>query len=138
MLKKLDHIGIAVADLTAAVEKYRNIIGKEVAEKEHVEEQKVSTAFFPLGETRLELLQGTESDSPIAKFVARKGEGVHHLCFEVTDLLAEKRKMTRSGLQFIENIPETGAGGTKVAFIHPKSTGGVLIELVEYPHGSDV
>ncbi|MFQ5676716.1 MAG: methylmalonyl-CoA epimerase [bacterium] len=137
MLKKLDHIGIAVADLAETIAKYRNITGKEAAEKERIEEQKVSTAFFSIGETRLELLQGTQSDSPIAKFVARQGEGVHHLCFEVTDLRAEKKKMAQCGLRFIENIPETGAGGSKVAFIHPKSTGGVLIELVEYPDGSD-
>ncbi len=138
MLKKLDHIGIAVANLEASVKKYEQITGKKSGEKEVVAEQKVATVFFPLGETRLELLKGTHPDSPISKFIEKRGEGIHHICFEVENLTQSKTGMSKTGLQFIENISEAGAGGTKVAFIHPKSTGGILIELVEYPKGDAV
>ena len=133
MLKKLDHIGIAVADLEASVKKYEQITGKKSGGKEVVAGQKVATVFFPLGESRLELLKGTQPDSPISKFIEKRGEGMHHICFEVENLAQSKTDMSKTGLQFIENISEAGAGGTKVAFIHPKSTGGILIELVEYP-----
>ena len=133
MLKKLDHIGIAVDNLEASVKKYEQITGKKSGEKEVVDEQKVATVFFPLGESRLELLKGTQPDSPISKFIEKRGEGIHHICFEVENLAQSKTDMSQTGLQFIENISEAGAGGTKVAFIHPKSTGGILIELVEYP-----
>ena len=133
MLKKIDHIGIAVADLESAIEKYTEITGRSAAHKEIVSEHKVATAFFPVGETRLELLTGIDADSPISRFIARRGEGIHHICFEVEDLVGVKASMSAQGLQFIENVSEQGAGGSKVAFIHPKSTGGILMELVEYP-----
>ena len=133
MLKKLDHIGIAVDNLEASVKKYEQITGKKSGGKEVVAGQKVATVFFPLGESRLELLKGTQPDSPISKFIEKRGEGIHHICFEVENLAQSKTDMSQTGLQFIENISEAGAGGTKVAFIHPKSTGGILIELVEYP-----
>ena len=133
MLKKLDHIGIAVDNLEASVKKYEQITGKKSDGKEVVEEQKVATVFFPVGETRLELLKGTHPDSPISKFIEKRGEGIQHICFEVENLAQSKTDMSQTGLQFIENISEAGTGGTKVAFIHPKSTGGILIELVEYP-----
>ncbi len=138
MLKKLDHIGIAVDNLEASVKKYEQITGKKSGGKEVVAEQKVATVFFPLGETRLELLKGTQPDSPISKFIEKRGEGIHHICFEVENLAQSKTEMSKPGLQFIENSSEAGAGGTKVAFIHPKSTGGILIELVEYPKGDAV
>ncbi len=133
MLKKIDHIGIAVADLEAAIQKYTEITGKPAAHKEVVPEHKVATAFFPVGEVRLELLKGTELDSPISKFIDKRGEGIHHICFEVEDLAKTKEALSKQGLQFIEGASEQGAGGSKVAFIHPKSTGGILMELVEYP-----
>jgi methylmalonyl-CoA epimerase len=133
MLKKIDHIGIAVAELESAVEKYKNITGTEPGHKEVVDEQKVATVFFPVGEVRLELLKGTHPDSPISKFIEKRGEGIHHVCFEVEDLEKSVAAMSKMGLQFIETASEKGAGGTKVAFIHPKSTGGILMELVEYP-----
>jgi methylmalonyl-CoA epimerase len=137
VLKKLDHIGIAVDDLDAAIAKYREITGMDVGHKEVMEEQKVATAFFPVGEMRLELLKGTDPSSPIAKFLEKRGEGIHHICFEVDDLGEAKRAMSEKGLRFIENITEAGAGGSRVAFIHPKSTGGILMELVEYPQASE-
>ncbi|RMF59452.1 MAG: methylmalonyl-CoA epimerase [Calditrichaeota bacterium] len=136
MLKKLDHIGIAVADLEEAVRKFEQITGKAPGHKETVAAQKVATAFFPVGEVRLELLQGTAPDSPISKFIAKRGEGIHHLCFEVDDLAAAKSSLESAGLRFVEQVSEEGAGGSRVAFIHPKSAGGVLIELVEYPKPS--
>ncbi|NIR51960.1 methylmalonyl-CoA epimerase [candidate division KSB1 bacterium] len=136
MLKKVDHIGIAVSDLEDSTRRYEKITGKESAQEEVVEEQKVETTFFPVGEVRLELLQGTSPDSPISKFIEKRGEGIHHICFEVEDLEEAKESLSRQGLQFIEQASGTGAGGSKVAFIHPKSTGGILMELVEYPKSS--
>ena len=133
MLKKLDHIGIAVNNLDASVKKYEQITGKKSGGKEMVVEQKVATVFFPVGETRLELLKGTHPDSLISKFIKKRGEGIHHICFEVENLAQSKIEMSKTGLKFIENISEAGAGDSKVAFIHPKSTGGILIEIVEYP-----
>lgn len=136
MLKKIDHIGIAVADLEAAIKKYAEITGQPAAHKEIVPEHKVATAFFPIGETRLELLKGIDPDSSISKFVDKRGEGFHHICFEVENLDSAKQVLLQQGLQFIENASEQGAGGSKIAFIHPKSTGGILMELVEYPQKS--
>ncbi|TDI83145.1 MAG: methylmalonyl-CoA epimerase [Caldithrix sp.] len=138
MLKKLDHIGIAVNNLEASEKKYEHITGKKSGGKEVVAGQKVAMVFFPLGETRLELLKGTHPDSPISKFIEKRGEGIHHICFEVENLAQSKTDMSKTGLQFIENISEAGAAGSKVAFIHPKSTGGILIELVEYPKGDAI
>jgi methylmalonyl-CoA epimerase len=133
MIKKLDHIGIAVSDLKASEQKYKKLTGVFSPKEEFVPTQKVEVAFYPVGESRLELLQGTAPDSPISKFIEKKGEGIHHLCFEVDDLSATKTVLEKTGIQFIDNISDEGAGGTKVAFIHPKSMGGILIELVEYP-----
>ena len=99
------------------VKKYEQITGKKSGGKEVVTEQKVTTAFFPLGETRLELLKGTHPDSPISKFINKRGEGIHHICFEVENLAQSKTEMSKTGLQFIENISEAGAGGSKVAFM---------------------
>ncbi len=133
MIKKIDHIGIAVADLNSAEKIYKQITNKNAAHKEVVEAQKVATALFPVGEVRLELLEGTETDSPISKFIAKRGEGIHHICFEVDDLEQAIKVMSSQGLQFIDQVDDKGAGNTRVAFIHPKSTGGILMELVEYP-----
>ncbi len=133
MIKKLDHIGIAVSDLKTSKQKFKTLTDVKSPIGELVESQNVEVAFYPVGESRLELLQGTSPDSPISKFIEKKGEGIHHLCFEVEDLIETKLGLSKAGIEFIENISEAGAGGTKVAFIHPKSMGGILIELVEYP-----
>ena len=133
MIKKLDHLGIAVGDLEESIAKYAKLTGKNVAHKEVVPEQSVATAFFPVGEVRLELIKGTNSESPITKFIEKRGEGLHHICFEVEDLESSKQALSSQGFQFIEQVSEKGAGGSKVAFIHPKSAGGILMELVEYP-----
>ena len=132
MIKKIDHIGIAVANIDAAIPKYQSLTGEAASSKETVAEQKVDTVFFPVGEVRLELLEGNAPESAISKFVAKRGPGIHHICFEVEDLDACKQLFAASGLEFIEGVPERGAGGSKVAFIHPGSSGGVLIELVEH------
>ncbi|MFQ5822939.1 MAG: methylmalonyl-CoA epimerase [bacterium] len=133
MLKKVDHLGIAVAELDSAVEKYRTITGKEPSHQEVLHGQRVATVFFSVGEVRLELLKGTHPDSSISKFVEKRGEGIHHICFEVDDLEKAVEAMSKLGLQFIEQASGKGAGDSKVAFIHPKSTRGILMELVEYP-----
>lgn len=133
MIKKLDHIGIAVSDLKTSKQKFKTLTDVKSPIGELVESQNVEVAFYPVGESRLELLQGTSPDSPISKFIEKKGEGIHHLCFEVEDLDETRLGLSKAGIEFIENISEAGAGGTKVAFIHPKSMGGILIELVEYP-----
>ena len=111
MIKKVDHIGIAVQSLEAAVAKYEGITGKKVAHKEVLPEQKVVTAFFSVGETRLELLKDTDSESPIARFLEKRGEGIHHICFEVDDLTQTKKAMQDQGLRFIEGVSEKGANG---------------------------
>jgi len=132
MLKKIDHIGIAVSDLDTACKKYESLTGKSAGDKETVASQKVETSFFPVGDVRLELLKGTAEDSPIYKFLEKRGPGVHHICFEVEDLASAQQAFTAAGLEFIKMDSDEGAGGTRVAFMHPKSTGGVLFELVEY------
>ena len=137
MLKKIDHLGIAVANLDTAEKIYEKIKGKQSSHKEVVAEQKVQTAFFQVGEVRLELLKGTEPDSPISKFIEKRGEGIHHICFEVENLDKTKEEMFNQGFYFIENVSGKGASGSKVAFIHPKSTGGILMELVEYPESTE-
>lgn len=137
MLKKIDHIGIAVKDLAASAHLYELLTGRPAAHKEVVEEQKVATAFFPLGEVRLELLEGTAADSPISKFIEKRGEGIHHICFEVENLDEAVERLSKAGLQFVEAASGRGAGGSKVAFMHPKSTRGILMELVEYPRAAE-
>lgn len=131
-LKKLDHIGIAVQDLDSATEIYQAITNKKPTHKEIVASQKVETTIFEIGDSRIELLNGTDPDSPISKFIEKRGAGIHHICFEVNNLTKAKKEIEKTGLKFIEEVSSEGVGGTKVAFLHPKSTGGVLIELVEY------
>ncbi len=129
---KLDHVGIAVEDLEASSRLYESL-GLACGGREEVEEQKVTVVFFSLGETRLELLQSTDPEGPIGKFIARKGPGLHHLCVEVPDVADVLERLAAEGFQLIDRIPRAGAGGCKVAFVHPKSTGGVLLELSEKP-----
>jgi methylmalonyl-CoA epimerase len=132
MIKKLDHVGIAVESLNAAIEQFAALTGK-ASRIELVAGQKVKTAMFRAGQSCLELLQGTGRDSPISRFVRKRGEGVHHLCFEVENLQESRKQVSGQGFRFVELPSDDGAGGSKVAFIHPKSSAGVLIELVEYP-----
>lgn len=131
MFKKIDHLGIAVENIQEAIRLYKDILGLEYRGEEEVAEQKVRTAFFPLGESSIELLEPTSEDSPIAKFMAKKGPGIHHIALRVDDASKAIEAMKAQGIQMIDEVPRIGAHGAKIAFIHPKSTPGVLIELCQ-------
>lgn len=131
MVNKLDHIGIAVKDLEESVKFYEEILGLKLQGIETVEEQKVKVAFLPLGDTEIELLEATSPDSPIAKFIESKGQGVQHLAYRVDNIEEALEEMKRKGIRLIDEIPRYGAGGARIAFLHPKSTNGVLVELCE-------
>ncbi|MFA5499112.1 MAG: methylmalonyl-CoA epimerase [Candidatus Cloacimonadia bacterium] len=130
MIKKLNHIGIAVKDMDAAIELYRKL-GLEVEGTEVVESQKVRVAFIPVGDTRIELLEATAEDSPIAKFIEKRGEGIQHLAFSVDDIEKQIEVAMENGIQMIDKEPRPGAHNTKIAFAHPKSTNGVLVEFCQ-------
>jgi len=129
-MNKIDHLGIAVPDLEVASEEYRRL-GFEFLGSETVASQKVDVGFFKVGDARIELLAPTADDSPIAGFLAKRAPGMHHLCVEVEDLDATLAAYKREGVRLIDSEPVIGAGGHRVAFIHPKSTSGVLLELKE-------
>jgi len=128
---KIDHIGIATNDIEQMASIYRDALGLKVVETEEVASQKVRVAMLPVGESRIELLEATAADSPISKFLAKRGPGIHHVAFNVDDIRAALAELKSKGARLIDEEPRTGAGGCLVAFIHPSSTGGVLIELVE-------
>ncbi|MCD6494004.1 MAG: methylmalonyl-CoA epimerase [Archaeoglobaceae archaeon] len=130
MFKKIDHIGIAVSNLDEAMELYKKL-GFEVKEVEEVAEQKVKVAMLPVGESKIELLEATSEDSAIAKFIEKRGEGIHHIAINVEDIEKALENAKNEGLKLIDEKPRVGAGGKKVAFVHPKSTKGVLLEFVE-------
>jgi len=129
MIRKLDHIGIAVRDLEKAVSLYTQGLGLSSSHEEVIEDQAVRTAFLPVGETHLELLESLTPDGPIGRFIEKRGEGIHHLCFEVDDIVASLAACEAAGMVLIDKEPRPGAHGMMVAFLHRKSTGGVLIEL---------
>ncbi len=131
MFMKIDHLGIAVEDLEVAVQLYRDTLGLEYAGEETVAEQKVKTAFFPLGESSIELLEPTDPDSPVAKFIAKRGAGIHHIALRVDDVAKAIEELTARGVRMIDAVPRDGAHGAKIAFIHPKATPGVLVELCQ-------
>jgi methylmalonyl-CoA/ethylmalonyl-CoA epimerase len=127
--KKLSHIGIAVANLKEAVEVFSTVLGNEPDAFEEVADQKIKTAIFSTGESCVELLEGTTSDSPISKFLEKRGPGIHHMSFEVDDLEQELARLKDEGIRLVDEKPRVGAEGALIAFIHPKSTAGILIEL---------
>jgi len=130
----IDHIGIAVNKLDEAISLYRDIFGLKLEGVHVVEEQKVRVAFFSTGgESRIELLEPTESNSPVAKFIDRRGEGVHHISLKVTNIEGVLEALKDKGLRLVDEKPRIGVGGAKIAFIHPKSTRNVLFELREEP-----
>lgn len=131
MFEKIDHVGIAVTDLEKALAFYRDQLGLIFKGTEEVAEQKVRVAFFPAGESKIELLEPTDPEGPVAKFIEKKGQGVHHLSFRVTDIEGKLKELQEKGVALIDEKPRYGAGGAKIAFLHPKATGGVLIELCE-------
>jgi methylmalonyl-CoA/ethylmalonyl-CoA epimerase len=130
---KLHHIGIAVGSLEAARPLFEKLLGKPPDSEEVVEEQKVRVVFFQVGESRLELLEATSEDSPIARFVSKRGQGIHHIALAVQDLAGTLRKLENDGVRLIDREPRHGAENEQVAFLHPASTAGVLVELVEEP-----
>jgi methylmalonyl-CoA/ethylmalonyl-CoA epimerase len=127
----IEHIGIAVSNLNEAIKFYENIFGLKCYNIEEVPEQKVRTAFFKIGETKIELLESTDPEGPVGKFIEKRGEGIHHLAFAVTDLEGKLKKAENSGVKLIDSTPRKGAEGLHIAFLHPKSTFGVLTELCE-------
>ena len=131
MLQKIHHLGYAVEDLEAASRLYRERFGARLEEPEVVADQGVRTAMFRVGESRIELLEPTGPDTPVGKFLAKRGEGLHHVAFQVEDIEATLGELGRDGVELIDEEPRVGAGGTRMAFVHPKSVHGVLTELVE-------
>ena len=130
MLRKVNHIGIAVKSIEKAKSIFE-LLGVKVEGEEVVEDQKVKVAFIPVGESRIELLEPTSEDSPVAKFLEKRGEGIHHIAFQVDNVSEALDKLKKEGIRLIDEKPRKGAHGTLIAFIHPKSTNGVLIELCQ-------
>jgi len=128
---KIEHIGIAVKDIEASNELFSVLFNKPAYKMEEVESEGVKTSFFQIGESKIELLQATNENSAIAKFIAKKGEGMHHIAFEVDNIEAEIKRLQGEGFKLIHDIPKLGADNKKIAFLHPKSTNGVLIELCQ-------
>ncbi len=131
MVKKVDHIGVAVANLDEALKFYTEVLGLNLEGVEVVEDQKVKVAFLPVGDTEIELLESTDPEGPIAKYIEKKGAGIQHIAFRVDDIEKALDEMRRKGVRLIDEKPRYGAGGAKIAFLHPKSTYGVLVELSE-------
>jgi methylmalonyl-CoA/ethylmalonyl-CoA epimerase len=131
MFLKIEHLGIAVADIEKSNSLFESLLGKAPYKSEAVESEGVITSFFQTGESKIELLAATKPDSPIAKFIEKKGEGIHHIAFEVTDIYAEIERLKKEGFQIINETPKKGADNKLIAFLHPKGTNGVLIELCQ-------
>ncbi len=129
MLHKIDHLGLVVRDLETAIGRWQDLLGLELEHREVVEDQGVEVAKFPVGESCVELITPATDGTGVAKYLEKKGEGIHHICFEVGDLEGTLRQLSEAGARLIDKKPRIGAGGHLVAFIHPKSTNGVLIEL---------
>ncbi|AEG14947.1 methylmalonyl-CoA epimerase [Desulfofundulus kuznetsovii DSM 6115] len=130
-IKKIDHIGIAVKDLAKAIEFYEGLLGLKVTGTEVVEEQRVKVAFLPTGDSEVELLESTTPDGPIARFIEKNGEGIQHIAFRVENLEQALEELKAKGVRLIDEKPRRGAGGARIAFLHPKSTFGTLVELCE-------
>ncbi|OIR06931.1 glyoxalase/bleomycin resistance protein/dioxygenase superfamily protein [mine drainage metagenome] len=130
-MKKIEHIGIAVKDFTISIPLFEKILNTPCYKKEEVESEKVNTAFFQKGETKIELLESVEADGVISKFIEKKGEGIHHIAFEVEDIEAEMQRMKSEGFVLLNEDPKPGADNKLVCFLHPKGTNGVLIELCQ-------
>jgi len=131
MVKKIEHIGIAVKNLDQAIQTFEKLLGTKCYKIEEVEDQKVRTAFLKVGETKIELLEATSQDSPIAKFLEKRGEGIHHIAFEVQNLENKLLELRELNFQLIDEKPKIGAEEFLIAFVHPKSVNGVLIEFCQ-------
>lgn len=128
---KIDHLGIAVKSIEAGKQFWTNVLGLQFGGVETVSEQKVTTAFFPVGESEVELLESTAADGPIANYIEKRGEGIQHIAFRVENIEAALDELKAKGVRLIDEKPRVGAGGAKIAFLHPKSTNGVLVELCQ-------
>lgn len=128
---KIDHLGIAVNSIDEGKNFWTDVLGLTFEGTETVEEQKVTTAFLPVGESEVELLESTAPDGPIAKYLEKKGQGIQHVAFRVDDIEAALAELKEAGVRLIDEKPRRGAGGAKIAFLHPKATSGVLVELCE-------
>jgi methylmalonyl-CoA/ethylmalonyl-CoA epimerase len=130
-MNKIEHIGIAVKDIAFANETYAMLFGEKPYKTENVESEGVTTSFFKVGENKIELLEATNTDSPIHKFIEKKGEGIHHIAFAVDDIVSEMARLKSEGFTILNETPKKGADNKLVCFIHPKTTNGVLIELCQ-------
>jgi methylmalonyl-CoA/ethylmalonyl-CoA epimerase len=130
-MNKIEHIGIAVKSIDSSTSLFAKLFAKNAYKREEVLSEGVITEFFQLGENKIELLEATHAESPIAKFIEKKGEGIHHIAFEVSDIVAEMKRLKEEGFQLLSDEPKKGADNKLVCFLHPKSTNGVLIELCQ-------
>jgi methylmalonyl-CoA/ethylmalonyl-CoA epimerase len=128
---KIDHLGIAVNSIDEASSFWRDILGLDVEGSETVAEQKVTTAFMPVGDSEVELLESTAADGPVAQYIEKRGQGIQHVAFRVENIEATLAELKAKGVRLIDQTPRKGAGGAKIAFLHPKATNGVLVELCE-------
>lgn len=130
-MNKIEHIGVAVKDIQKSNDLYSKLFGKQPYKQEEVKSENVITSFFMMGESKIELLQATSPDSAIAKFIEKRGEGIHHIAYDVTDIYAEMERLKTEGFEFINTEPKDGADNKLIAFLHPKSTNGMLVELCQ-------
>ena len=130
-MKKIEHIGVAVEDIVKAKKIFSTIFGKEPYKTEEVISEKIKATFFKIGESKIELLSATNTDSPIAKFLSKNREGIHHIAFAVEDIKKEMARLKKEGIRFLNETPKTGANNKLICFLHPKDTAGVLIELCQ-------
>lgn len=128
---KIEHIGIAVKDLDNSIATFSKLLGKTPYKTETVESEAVSTTFFEIGNSKIELLEATHENSPIAKFIEKKGEGIHHIAFEVQNIEQEMQRLQNEGFVLLNEFPKNGADNKRIVFLHPKSTNGVLVELCQ-------
>ena len=136
MFSRIDHIGVAVEEIEPAIELYRDSLGLDVAHREVVEEQGVEAVLLDVGENHVELLAPLGPDTPVGKFLARQGPGLHHVAYQVTDIDSALEQCRAAGLRMIDEQPRTGIRNSRVAFVHPRSTGGVLTEIVQPAEGA--
>ena len=134
---KIDHLGIAVRSIEEALGFYRDVLGLELKGAETVEDQGVNVALLPVGESRIELLEPVSAESPVGRFIAKRGEGLHHICYEVEDLASKLEELRSRGVRMLDGYPRPGVEGNLVAFLHPASAIGVLVELVEKARSSE-
>ena len=130
-MQKIEHLGIAVRELSKSIPLFEQLLNTPCYKTEEVASEGVNTAFFQLGESKVELLEATKEDSPIAKFIDKKGEGIHHIAFDVENIEAEMKRLSALGFELLNEVPKKGADNKLVCFLHPKSTNGVLIELCQ-------